>query len=335
MAKIKSIEYYLPEKTVTNADLSVRFPDWSIEKIVQKTGISERRIAAADEFASDLAVKAAEKIFENSPVKRENIDFLLYCTQSPDYLLPTTACTLQQRLDLPLSIGALDYNLGCSGYVYGLALAKGLIDTGIAKNILLIMAETYSKYIHPQDKGNLTLFGDAASASIIAAGEDEGLDIDQFVFGTDGSGAQSLIVRNGGMVNFAAEGQDIFNENGFVSNDDYLFMNGADIFNFTSRAVPALISDLLNKHQLKIDDIDHFVFHQANKYMLNTIRKKIGIPEEKFLLYMETCGNTVSSTIPIVLHEFIKQNKFKPGDKILLAGFGVGLSLAGTILNYQ
>jgi 3-oxoacyl-[acyl-carrier-protein] synthase-3 len=332
MVGIKSIEYYLPETKVTNENIALRFPDWSVDKITQKTGINERRIAKNNEFASDLAVKAAEKLFLNQGVNRNDIDFLLYCTQSPDYFLPTTACIIQERLNLPTSIGALDYNLGCSGYVYGLALAKSLVHSGISKKLLLITAETYSKFIHPQDKGNLTLFGDAASASYIIS--NGGMAIDQFVFGTDGKGANSLIVKNGGMVNYHANGIDIYNEQGFVSNENNLYMDGAGIFSFTSTVIPAMIDDLLAKHQLTLDAIDYFVFHQANKYMLNFIRKKMAIPEEKFLIYMENCGNTVSSTIPIVLNEMQKQNKFKKGDKILLAGFGVGLSWAATILEY-
>jgi len=332
MAKIKSISYYLPDNVVTNEELSQRFPEWSIEKIAQKTGITERRIAKKDEYASDLAANAAELLFYDYNIKRTDIDFLLYCTQSPDYFLPTTACIIQERLKLSTTIGALDYNLGCSGYVYGLGIAKGLIDGGIAKNVLLLTGETYSKYIHPMDKGNLTLFGDAGSASLIT--QDEGMDIKKFVFGTDGGGAQSLIVRNGGGVNLHIKGENFFDDNGFVKNDDNLYMDGGEVFKFTVNEIPKLINDILEKHELGLDDINYFIFHQANKYMLNTIRKKIGIPEEKFLLHMQNSGNTVSATIPIVLDEYIKQNKFRPGDKILLAGFGVGLSWGGTILEY-
>ncbi|MBO9674988.1 MAG: ketoacyl-ACP synthase III [Sphingobacteriaceae bacterium] len=334
MASIKYIEYYLPVFELTNEELARRFPNWSVEKISQKTGINVRRITRSDEFASDLAIHAAEKLFENSDISKEEIDFILYCTQSPDYFLPTTACIIQQRLGLPTSVGALDYNLGCSGYVYGLALANGLINSGISKKLLLITAETYSKFIHPQDKGNLTLFGDAASASLITNDGESNMAIQNFVFGTDGNGADSLIVKNGGMKNFRAIGNDLYNDEDFVSNDDYLFMNGGEIFAFTSRAIPELIHTLLLKSNLKLEDVDYFVFHQANKYMLNHIRKKLGIPEEKFLLFLESCGNTVSSTIPIVLNEMKKQQRFKKGDKILLAGFGVGLSWAGTILEY-
>jgi 3-oxoacyl-[acyl-carrier-protein] synthase-3 len=332
-ANIKAISYYLPESVLTNDLINQEFPEWDIEKISSKTGIRERHISAKDEFSSDMAVKAAEKLFEEHNINRSEVDFLLFCTQSPDYFLPTTACIIQERLGLETTIGALDFNLGCSGFVYGLSLAKGLIAGQMAKNILLITSETYSKFIHPGDKSNKTIFGDAAAATLISA-ENGFCSIGNFVFGTDGKGASNLIVKQGGMrFPVSNKNEDVVDEFGNIRNDRNLYMNGTEIFNFTGEFVPKLIESILEKSNLAKEDIDLFVFHQANKYMLNHLRKKIKISEEKFFIAMEDCGNTVSSTIPIALYEAQKQRRFDNCKHILLAGFGVGYSWAACNLN--
>lgn len=337
-AYLKAIAYYLPEAVLDNAALSVAHPEWSVDKISEKTGINERHIAAEDECSSDMAVRAAEKLFDTHNINRQSIDFILLCTQSPDYFLPTTACILQHRLGLPKSCGALDFNLGCSGFVYGLGLAKGLIATGQAKNILLLTSETYSKFIHPDDKSNKTLFGDAAAAVLISA-ERDGVgnicaSIGNFVYGTDGSGAEHLIVRNGGMRHPEKNGVDILSESGFERNDDYLYMDGKAIFNFTAFQIPALIKTIIDQNGLAFEAIDRFVLHQANAFMLQTIRKRTGIAEEKMVISMAGCGNTVSSTIPIALLQSMETGAITPGQKVMICGFGVGLSMGGTVLNF-
>lgn len=335
MQFIKAISYYLPEAELTNEKINQSFPEWDISKISSKTGIVNRHVAAADEFASDMAVKAAEKLFVEHNIDRTTIDFVLLCTQSPDYFLPTTACLLQERLQLPTTAGALDFNLGCSGYVYGLALAKGLISGGMAKNVLLITAETYSKFIHPKDKSNLTIFGDAAAATLISATEGF-CTIGNFEFGTDGRGAENLIVKQGGLRHRSSVGgDDLPDEFGNVKNDNCLYMNGPEIFNFTLGSVPVLVNEVLKKNNLTIQDTDLFIFHQANRYMLNHLKKKIGIPDEKFFLFLEHCGNTVSSTVPIALYEAVRQGKAAKDMNVLLAGFGVGYSWAGCNLRFQ
>lgn len=327
-ANIKAISYYLPEKILTNELINKDFPEWDIQKISNKTGINARHISADDEFSSDMAQKAAEKLFQEHQIDRSTIDFLLLCTQSPDYFLPTTACILQDKLGLETTTGALDFNLGCSGFVYGLSLAKGLIVGGMAKNVLLITSETYSKFIHPSDKSNKTIFGDAAAATLISV-EDGFCNIGEFVFGTDGKGAENLIVKQGGMRYPVSENSlDTSDEFGNIHNDKNLFMNGTEIFNFTGESVPKLTKAILEKVNLSIENVDLFIFHQANKYMLNHLRKKIGIPEEHFFIAMAHCGNTVSSTIPIALYEAQKQHKLENKTNLILAGFGVGYSWA-------
>ncbi|WP_244950709.1 ketoacyl-ACP synthase III [Pedobacter suwonensis] len=329
-AYLKAISYYLPPQGLGNEKINEMFPEWSADKISSKTGIYNRYIADETTFSSDLGVYAAKKLFAEHQISPGEIDYILFCTQSPDYFLPTTACLVQERLGIPISAGALDFNLGCSGYIYGLSLAKGLISSGDASNVLLITAETYSKFIHPRDKSNRTIFGDAASATLISAAE--GLaEIGKTVVGTDGSGAENLIVKRGGM-RFPKDTDEkvSVDEYGNSRNENYLLMNGSEIFNFTSEMVPGLVDNTISKNQLTKDEVDLFVFHQANKFMLNHLRKKISIPEEKFFYFLQHCGNTVSSTIPIALYHAIKENKFL--GNILLAGFGVGYSWGATVL---
>lgn len=328
-AYIKHISYYLPEKVVTNEELVKDFPEWTAEKVMSKVGVSQRHIAAENETAADMAVCAANKLFADYRIDKSTIDFVLFCTQSPDYYLPSSACIIQDRLKLPTSCGAIDYNLGCSGFVYGLSLAKGLIFGGIAKNVLLLTAETYNKHLHPKDKGNRTIFGDGASASLIST---EGFaQIGDFSLGTDGKGYENLIVRTGAMRHKSTANDLHFDESNNPVSSDYLYMNGGKIFDFTADAVPLLMDDVLNKNKLSKDDINLFVFHQANKYMINYLRKLLEIEKEKFYVYLETVGNTVSSTIPIALCEAQKENRLK--GNVLLAGFGVGYSWGGVILN--
>ncbi|QKJ29394.1 ketoacyl-ACP synthase III [Mucilaginibacter mali] len=329
-AFINSISYYLPEKIVTNEDLISDFPEWTAEKIVKKIGINKRHIAAENEFASDLAFHAAEKLFNEHNIDRSIIDYLLYCTQSPDYFLPTTACLLQNRLKLSVNTGALDFNLGCSGFVYGLSLAKGLIAGQVAKNVLLITSETYSKSIHQKDKSNKAIFGDGATATLIST---HGFaEIGMFALGADGSGADNLMIKTGGF-RFKNRLNDLyFDENENPISSDYLYMNGVEIFNFTLSAVPELVKNTLQKNKLSQGDINMFVFHQANRFMMDFLRKKIKIEEERFYYYLEEVGNTVSSTIPIALYHAQKDGLLK--GNIVLAGFGVGYSWAGTVLKY-
>lgn len=327
-AYIKSISYFLPGKVVTNEDLVKEFPEWTVEKIAGKVGVNQRHIVSENETASDMATQAAEKLFSEHSIDRSSIDFVLFCTQSPDYFLPTSACLIQDRLGLRTNIGALDFNLGCSGFVYGLSLAKGLIFANIAKNVLLLTAETYSKHIHPKDKGNRTIFGDASAATLVST---EGFaSIEDFCLGTDGRGAENLMIKKGGMRQPQSMDDLEFDEGGNPSSSDYLFMNGGEIFNFTSEAVPVLVDEVLKKNHLLKDDIQLFVFHQANKYMMNYLRKLIEIEPERFYYFLVNVGNTVSSTIPIALYEAKKEGKIK--GNILLAGFGVGYSWGGVIL---
>lgn len=332
MASIKAISYYLPEKVVTNEELLNEFPEWSVDKVAAKVGVDSRHVADASETAGDLAEKAARNLFAEYSVSPSEIDFVLLCTQSPDYLLPSTACLLQHKLGIPTSAGAFDYNLGCSGCIYGLAVAKGLIAAGVAKNVLLLTAETYNKYLHPSDKSNRSIFGDGAAACLIST---EGFaEIGDFALGTDGSGANHLILKTGGARCREKTGVSITDEEGHIWFDDYLYMNGGAIFNFTLNAVPEMMKQVLDKNAQELENVDYFVFHQANKFMLNTIRKVCGIPKEKFYNNLSATGNTVSSTVLIGLKDCIGNGTLHKDMNVMVAGFGVGLSWAGTMLRF-
>lgn len=318
------IEYYLPANILTNADLEKQYENWSAAKIEDKIGIRERHLAANDETALDMALKAATMVLDGSD--RQLVDFILFCTQSPDYYLPTSACILQDKLGLSTHIGALDMNLGCSGFIYGLAMAKSLILSGVASNVLLCTAETYSKYLHQNDHANRSIFGDGAAAVIID--KDDVSRIYEFDLGTDGRGMGNLIVPVGGARRRAGGLKEPLQEDP----SRCLFMNGPEIFNFTISTVPLLYSRILQKNGLKIDDIDYVIFHQANKYMLEYLRRKVNIPKEKFHNDILHYGNTVSSTIPIALKDCMSTGIIKKGQKILLVGFGVGYSWGATVI---
>ena len=301
------IAYELPDKVLSNGDLVRTYAEWTEEKIFAKTGIVSRRVADANESALDLAERAARRLFAEYGVCADGIDFLLLCTQSSEYRLPSSACLLQDRLGIPTTAGALAFDHGCSGFIYGLSLAKGLVAGGMAKNVLLVTAETYTKYIADDDKSTRSIFGDGAAATLVD--ELAASRIGAFSFGTDGSGAEKLIVRDG-----------------------RLFMDGPDIFNFTLDAVPKTMDDVLAKNGMTRDDIDLYVFHQANKFMLDTIRKVNLLPRDKFYVNLETTGNTVSSTIPIALRQLGAAGRLRSGMKIMLMGFGVGLSWGATVI---
>ena len=335
-AKLKDISVFFPENSIDNNKLSENFPDWSSAKIFQKTGIEKRYIAAANQTAVDLAYEAALNLFAQGNVALQDVDFIILCTQAPDYVLPTSACVLQNRLGISRQAGALDINLGCSGFVYGLSLAKGLIETGAARCVLLLTADTYSKYIHPQDKSVRTLFGDAAAATAIVADDGGTESIGPFVFGTDGSGAKNLIVEAGmyRMPKSSDTATEVTDQFGNVRSLENLYMNGTEVMAFSLTEVPKAVEALLLKTEKTKDEIDFFVLHQANKFMLEALRKKLKVPEERLPIMVEDCGNTVSSTIPIALFKLLKQGRLRHGHQLILVGFGVGYSWAGCLLNY-
>ena len=301
----------LPIQTLSNEALLAGVVGWTPDKIVRKIGIESRHIASASEDVLTLGAAATRNLFHNYNIPPSDIDYVLLCTQSPVYRLPTTACLLAKELGLSLETGALDYNLGCSGFVYGLSLAKGLVCSGSAKNVLLVTSETYTKYLAATDISTRSVFGDGAASILIDQATAK--SIGAFVFGTDGSGAESLIKRD--------------NEN--------LKMDGPAIFSFTMNIAEKVVNTVCRRNGLCTADVDLFVFHQANAYMLNSMRRLLKIPKDRLYVNMNEVGNTVSASIPIALIKAAEEGRLKKGMKVLLFGFGVGLSWSAVILQWE
>jgi 3-oxoacyl-[acyl-carrier-protein] synthase-3 len=322
---IGPIAIHLPEKVETNQQLQEAHPSWDMDLIHSKTGIAERRIAAPHECASDLGVTAARALFEKYDVDPQSIDFLLLCTQTPDYPLPTTACLMQDRLGLPVSVGALDFNLGCSGFVYGLSLADGLIRAGAAERILLITAETYSKYIDENDRSLKTIFGDGAAATLVEAVETPTLSA--FQFGTDGRGGDTLLVNQGG----TRRPEDALTPRHRHRWKSQLYMDGPSLISFSVARIPNLVDDILKAADLTAEDVELFLLHQATRKMLAQLAERLELSEEQMPIVLHHCGNTVSSTIPIVIDQLRSDGRLARGARHMLIGFGVGWSWAGCI----
>lgn len=332
-AYIDKISYYLPENCLSNNDLLQLFPDESFKNRLEQLGIKNRHFVQDGMTASDMAVLAAENLFRTHDIDRKEVGFVLFCAQEFDYYTPTTACVIQNRLHLKNNCGALDFNLGCTGFVYGLSIAKGLIESGVADTILLLTASSITRKLHPGDRSSRSLFGDGAAATLIRSGQDSG-EIGQFELGTDGASHEKIIIRDGAGRNPLNEASSTAFEDEFgnLSSPKNVYMDGMGIFHFSNKIVPDLVRKTLEKNSISMEAIDLVVFHQANGFLLETLRKKIGIPEEKFFVSLAETGNTVSSTIPIALHEAMQQGKAKKGDAVVLIAFGVGLSWAGTVV---
>ena len=340
-ASLGPIGVHLPERVETNAELKRLFPEWDLDLIAEKTGIHQRHLAARDETATDLGARACEKLFREHDVDPRQIDFLLLCTQTPDYPLPTSACLMQQRLELPTRCGALDFNLGCSGYVYGLAMADGLIQSGAAENILLVTAETYSKYIDDDDRSLRTIFGDAAAATLITAVDRPTLH--GFQFGSDGSGGDMLLVGDGG----ARPAEDAIRPRHRKRWKSRLYMDGPSLINFTVEAIPRLVDEILQHNSVAESDIELFLLHQATFKMLDGLRQRMGVPPNRLPIDLSDTGNTVSCTLPILIDRLRRSQRLpspilRPATDPapspsptpathMLVGFGVGLSWAGCL----
>lgn len=325
-ACIKALETYLPTGIELNDDLGD-------ERFIDKLGIRSRHVAAADQSTGDLAYEAARKLIEHHAIERRSIDFILLCTQHPDYQMPTTACQLQSRLGLPQSIGALDYSLGCSGYVYGLALAKGLIEAGLASNVLLLTSSIYNKYINVEDRAIRPLFGDAATASLISAVESDHPMLDAFVFGTDGDRFDNIYIPVGGSRMMPRDHPEVLERDdaGNIHSNYEVHMDGMAVTYFTFRTVPKLVEAVLSKAGLERDDIDHYIFHQANRFVMNHVQKKCRLEGRPFYNDIETLGNTVSCTVPFGIENVLSDRPASELKRVMLCGFGVGLSWCGCV----
>ena len=312
--QISAIEFKLGSKIETLAQACEQNPDWQADRLLAKTGIFQRHLATPEESPLSLAVEASEKVLNDA--NRNKIDGLIYVTQSPESTIPTTACLLHERLGLAENCLAFDLNQGCSGFVYGLSMASGLLRTQQITRCLLVCAEGYSKYISPDDRTCRPIFSDGASAVIIdAAGRG---DIGPFVFATDGKGAPNLALKK----NNGAE----------IVGDQVLHMNGPKVLEFTMEAVPASVSRLIDKAGLTLAEIDMFIFHQASKVVLDRVRQNLDIDEAKMFRNYRDIGNTVSATIPVAMKQAQSAGLLAADMTVLVMGFGVGYSLAGCIV---
>ena len=311
------IDHAFPKTTLGNDALERGA--WSAEKIFRKIGIRSRHVASEDETALSLGFTAANNLFNNQKINCDTIKSIIYCTQSPDYIIPNNVSILHHQLKLNTAIPAIEYNQGCTGYLYGLFLAKSLIISEKIENVLLITADTYTKYLKEDNMGCRTVFGDGATATLVSNKDVDG--IGSFVFGTNGADFQSLYLSGEGF----ATRHKAFD----------LYMDGPAIFRFTLEVIPKTISGVLEKNNTSMNENDYVIFHQANGFMLEALREKINIPKEKFCLHFSDTGNTVSSTIPIVLKNLFHNKILQTGMKILLCGFGVGLSWGAVVITIK
>ncbi|MGB3344118.1 MAG: ketoacyl-ACP synthase III [Aequorivita sp.] len=344
MVYLNAISYYLPEQSIDNKEIIKDFFDFggksdidiTPESIFQQCGINTRFSAYPEDTAKDLGNRAAVKLFEEWNIDKSTIDYLIFVSDALEYKSPSTSSVMQNDLGLEQSIAALDVLQGCTGWVYGLSLGKALIHSGIAKKVLVVTADLPTRVIHPEDLELRSIFSDGGAASLIS-GEmmDSGINhsIGDFVFGTDGRGSKNLWVERSGT-------RDPVDEAWLKQHRNVpsklmggrLRMDSPKIFLFAVRRVPQLIKAILQKHEMEIDEIDLFIFHQANGTMLEFLRKRMKIPKEKFVISLEHIGNTVSATIPIALRGEVDKREIKKGQKILVAGFGIGYSWGATIL---
>ena len=326
MAGIRSIATYFPKKRVGNEELIKRF-GLSTEFLTEKVGVETRAIADREETTSDMCFAAARLLLDKNPALDPSaVDLLVVCTQNPDYRLPHTSALLQDRLNLPNSVAAFDVNLGCSGYVYCLAVCKSLIESLGFKNVVLLTADPYSKILDPEDSSSAAVFGDAATATWLSDRAENTIGL--FTFGTDGSRAADLMIRGGGVkFPFFGPGNNPSKEG---MEDPFLRMNGRRLFRFIKKTVPNDVKKCLEKNGTRIEEIDYFIFHQASKYAVDSLREDLGLEESRVVCDMLHSGNTISSSIPWVLQTVLE--KGGSGKKILLSGFGVGLSWGSCLI---
>lgn len=329
---LKYISYCLPKRLVENSELQSLHPSWDVLKVAKKSGVNQRYIADENTTAYDLGVGAVEKLIVEAKLELNDIQGIIFCTQSPDYIMPSNSFLIHKKFNFPSNVWAFDYNLACSGYVYGLSIANGMIATGLAKNVLLITADTYSKYIHNDDRSTALLFGDGAAATLVGESSVAGIiDID---LGASGKDYASFYIPAGGCRIPKSEVTAIASadQSGNVKSMENIQMNGFAVWSFIAHTIPHQISGLLKRNDLTVANIDLFVFHQASKMTLDSLIKSLKIDESRVYLNLDKVGNTVSASIPIALKFAEEEGRLKRGDKILISGFGVGLSWGSMII---
>ena len=330
--RLEGIACAVPQEVRTIEEEYAQHDSVNVEKICKNIGVRRRHIAARDQCTSDLCHAAADKLLNLLRWQAETIDLLILVTQTSDYVLPATSCVLQHRLGLSNNCACFDVNLGCSGYVYGLWLMGSLLATGRMRRGLLLAGDTISRLCSPNDRATMPLFGDAGTATALSV--DDAASPMYFKLGTDGSGKDHLIVPAGGFrtPHSAGAARRKAREGGNVRSEEDLYMNGAEIFTFTLKRVPQLIADVLERSEWSPDDVDAFVMHQANSFILNHLGKKMKLPQEKVIIALEEFGNTSSASIPLALSARLRSELTRMQRNMVLAGFGVGYSWAAVSL---
>jgi len=330
---LRDLAYYLPERVLTNHELARENPDWDLQRTEERTGVVERHIAGDGETALDLALQACRKLFARQPAAREAIDAILFCTQSEDHIMPPNSCILHQHLGLSENVFALDFNLACSGYVYGLSLARALVASGQATNLLLVTADTYSKYVHRQDRAARVLFGDGAAVTWLGNSRGKARILDTRCF-TNGSQYQKFMIPAGGcrLPRSEQTGIATADDHGNVRALDNIHMDGVGVFSFFSSRVPREILGLLAKNNLTSEQIDLFIFHQASKLILDHLTAALKLDSGRVFTNLRRIGNTVSASIPIALENAMASGRLESGMLVVLSGFGVGLSWGSALI---
>lgn len=333
---IQDIAYHLPEKLVSNDDLERENPRWHMAHIGKHYGVQTRHIADQEETAVDLAVLACSQLFQRHPDLPGRIDALIVCTQSPDYIMPPNACVLHKALDLSEKVMAFDFNLGCSGFVYGLAIIQGLLTGHLAHNILFVTGDTYSRYIHPNDRSPRVLFGDGVAATWITSAPTGHAGLIDTSCATMGASYEKFIIPAGACrqpksVQTALEQVD---KSGNVRTAEHIFMDGKGLMEFVLAKVPDQVRDLLGRNKMNTDMVDLFLFHQASKLALDSLTRSLLLPPDKVFQNIAQIGNTVSASIPIAMRDALDTGRLQRGQKIVVSGFGVGLSWASAILEF-
>lgn len=319
-AKMIGFGLYTPKNLVENERLQ-EFLETSDEWIRTRTGI-ERRYISLDENTSDLAVEASKKALSQAGLSAEEIDLIILATVTPDNFTPSTACIVQDKLGAK-NAWAFDINAACTGFIYALKLGKSLIRSGEAKNALIIGAETLSKALNWEDRGSCVLFGDGAGATVLTSTEED-YGIKCVNVKSDGSKGDSLVIQ-GLPLNSPFKDRKEVSEN-------YINMNGREIFKFATKVMEESIVDILEKENIKIEEIDAIIPHQANLRIIDYVGKRLGIPREKFVTNLQNYGNTSGASIPIALCEAIDDGKVKRGDNIIMVGFGGGLTWGAALI---
>lgn len=319
-SRIAGLVSCVPPRRIGNDHFAERFGD-KVGEVVKMTGVQNRHWVENGVTTSDLCEHAANRLLDKLGWKRDSVDALIFVSQTPDYRLPATSCTLQERLGLRVGLVAFDISLGCSGYAYALWLAMMMVQTGAAKRILLAVGDTSSIMNDPDDRGTVLLFGDAGTATAVEASDGDGSEA-TFVLGTDGRGANNLIVPEGAFRGAVAEGKL---EGRLL---DKLFMDGGEVFNFTLKAVPALVRDTMEADGRTVDDYDAFLLHQANAFMIKHLAKKAKLPPEKVPINIDRYGNTSSATIPLLMATDMAEELAAREHQVAMFGFGVGYSWA-------